>query len=338
MFTLKKEVYLPFEITTYLQRRILGQPISTSDKLFVELKKRVENSYAILEPIYLELSKKYDSLWKILEVANENDSIAHVLLSSGFHNNEKLSEPKSFEHYLYLFIIEVDAAEDIKYQLNEDQLFKLLQDSSFTDNDKWKINQLYHSFPKYNKQFKEVVKTLEPYIKKEIDTYNDLLLAFHTDWSQQLAIEKPHIYISKLLNTQFSEEQVDSMTLFPSIFGNNSLTWQNDLFFTGIIFDSKFSFHNEMNLSEMCRYLSLFSDPSRFAIVKQLLKQPMYGKELANTLQLSPATISYHISDLSSAGLIKYVSGKNKRIYYHINSDLLDEIEQGFHKHIHEVD
>ncbi|HEX5159678.1 MAG TPA: metalloregulator ArsR/SmtB family transcription factor [Ktedonobacterales bacterium] len=69
-------------------------------------------------------------------------------------------------------------------------------------------------------------------------------------------------------------------------------------------------------------------DPSRLRIVRLLLERPRYGQELATLLNISGATISHHIGELSKAGILR-LERRGQRTYFHIQSEallaLLDE-------------
>lgn len=69
-------------------------------------------------------------------------------------------------------------------------------------------------------------------------------------------------------------------------------------------------------------------DPSRLRIVRLLLERPRYGQELASLLNMSGATISHHVGELSKAGILR-LERRGQRTYFHIQSEallaLLDE-------------
>lgn len=56
---------------------------------------------------------------------------------------------------------------------------------------------------------------------------------------------------------------------------------------------------------QMAEGLRALADPTRLRIVALLGRRPHYGEELAEFLQLTPATISHHVKTLRIAGLIE---------------------------------
>lgn len=67
------------------------------------------------------------------------------------------------------------------------------------------------------------------------------------------------------------------------------------------------------------------SDPSRRDILMMLKKHEMNAGEIANKFEMSQATVSYHLSILKKAELIKEKKEKNY-IYYSINSTVFEEM------------
>ena len=61
---------------------------------------------------------------------------------------------------------------------------------------------------------------------------------------------------------------------------------------------------------------SLFADESRRKILQMLCRKPRFIRELADELGITSATVSYHMSRLSSMNLVTYERGVRKRIYY----------------------
>lgn len=78
-----------------------------------------------------------------------------------------------------------------------------------------------------------------------------------------------------------------------------------------------FNKDNEKGLSFI---MSAAGNKNRFGIIERLLSGPAYGRELASHLELSPASISLHISVLVSAGLVT-VHNEGTRVYYSLNMD-----------------
>lgn len=75
----------------------------------------------------------------------------------------------------------------------------------------------------------------------------------------------------------------------------------------------------------MFNKFNLISDYTRFSIIILLADKTMYGKELADKLELSTGTISYHLSPLIKEGLI-VTKIEGKKIYYSLNKEELNKM------------
>lgn len=76
---------------------------------------------------------------------------------------------------------------------------------------------------------------------------------------------------------------------------------------------------------EMFNKFNLISDYTRFSIIILLADKTMYGKEIADKLELSTGTISYHLSPLIKEGLV-ISKIKGKKIYYSINKEEINKM------------
>ncbi len=76
------------------------------------------------------------------------------------------------------------------------------------------------------------------------------------------------------------------------------------------------------------------SDPKRLAILRLLRHRPSYGKEIADELGISAATISYHLDKLLGAHLVRLDLAEGRRFYYALNPDgvrtLIDCLDREF--------
>ena len=67
------------------------------------------------------------------------------------------------------------------------------------------------------------------------------------------------------------------------------------------------------------------SDPIRREILEMLKKGQLSAGEIGSHFDMTGATISYHLSILKKAGLIKENKNKNF-IYYELNASVVEEV------------
>ena len=75
----------------------------------------------------------------------------------------------------------------------------------------------------------------------------------------------------------------------------------------------------------MSETLKAISDPVRRKILEMLKKEKMTAGDIANKFNLTNSTVSYHLSYLKKADLIKEEKYK-KYIYYKLNTSVFEEI------------
>ncbi len=79
----------------------------------------------------------------------------------------------------------------------------------------------------------------------------------------------------------------------------------------------------------MHEIFSALSEPVRRDILKLLKKEKLSAGEIAESLNLTPAALSYHLKKLKAADLIYETKYKNF-IYYELDATILDEIIMWF--------
>ena len=68
-------------------------------------------------------------------------------------------------------------------------------------------------------------------------------------------------------------------------------------------------------VDHIARQLKVLADPSRIKIVKLLAKEALYGKQIAELLKLSTATIYHNLESLNSSGLLSLEKQKNIKYF-----------------------
>ncbi|QTL98747.1 ArsR family transcriptional regulator [Iocasia frigidifontis] len=72
--------------------------------------------------------------------------------------------------------------------------------------------------------------------------------------------------------------------------------------------------------------LKILGDEKRYEILKLLGKRKYFGVELAEAVNLTKATISYHTNKMMALGLLNLHLGENNRVYFSLNKKTLKEM------------
>lgn len=103
----------------------------------------------------------------------------------------------------------------------------------------------------------------------------------------------------------------------------------DDAFIKFGIYSNKDFVEKENKLKYISQYLKIIGDPTRIDILDLLKEKNYYAKELSDKLYITPATLSYHISQLHVCGFIgAYIEGR--KTYYYLR-------RPGFEKVIEEL-
>lgn len=70
-------------------------------------------------------------------------------------------------------------------------------------------------------------------------------------------------------------------------------------------------------------------EENRFNIMKLLSQKPHYLKEIANTIGLTPATVSHHMEQLTKAELV-YMATEGRKVYYYVNDKKIKKLAELF--------
>ncbi len=103
------------------------------------------------------------------------------------------------------------------------------------------------------------------------------------------------------------------------------------IIFQGVLADKLDLYQKNLeNAKEMLPpILKLLGDKSKFEILCLLKSHGKYNLEIAEELQLTPATASHHMSMLLSNHMVT-VEKKDGRVYYQLNQETLREITKCF--------
>ena len=99
----------------------------------------------------------------------------------------------------------------------------------------------------------------------------------------------------------------------------------DDAFIKFGIYSSKEFIKKENKLKHLGQYLKILGDPTRIDILDLLKEKNYYAKELSDKLFITPATLSYHISQLHVCGFIgAYIDGR--KTYYYLRRPGFDKV------------
>lgn len=222
-------------------------------------------------------------------------------------------------------LIDSNSDEDLKFPANfhPDSYVTFLETTSFDNTTKWKILSLLCNHKKYFCTLKEICNNNLP-------AYKYAYKKFHKEINE-LIMNCPKIdnpYFVKIIS-DFTDEVVS----YPSL-ALPFVEWLGiSHSFYGLLNPKLAIYQNEFDLTKetLLSDLKLLSDKSKFEILCSLKDNPKYNLEIANQLNLSPATMSHHMNLLLSGGFVT-IEKKNGKVYYHISIQKIRETISALNK------
>ncbi len=332
MLTIQKQPYEIYETFSYFERAYCHLPVTAAWKKYDPLRKKLEASYKALQPHLDEVLKKHEEFFRYMDFrATEGDTWVGYVLCSIVFLNEKQNKQEAFADD----IMELLKAPDMNCEPgNQSHAFmQFLQNSEIDSQFKWELLYIYENVDFFCKEMQDIIETLQPAVTKELRHFESEVTTFVNDVRTQIRNIDLESYIKQVTHITLDDAIVRSV--YPCVFASNSLAIQEHYLFLGILFDSSFDFQGENEqLDLLLAKMKVLTDPSKFAILKELHKESTYGNDLAKKMNLTPATISHHMNALVSEGFVNLKTGKSKRIYYSVNEDAVKRILQNIEEQL----
>lgn len=160
----------------------------------------------------------------------------------------------------------------------------------------------------------EIIKKNIPLIEGDLNKHFDHL---EEDNFKLLRDLSDQVGINPLLNKIGSPLNVYTLIISPNMEMIQYMSEDMDFAFIkfGIFADKEKK--NVGKLKLLSQYLKVLGDPTRIDILDLLMEKSYYSKELSDKLFITPATLSYHLSQLHVCGFVgAYIDGR--RTYYYL--------------------
>lgn len=161
------------------------------------------------------------------------------------------------------------------------------------------------------------------------------IFADHFENIEKDDYKKVYDLINQVGLNDFLRKREEALNIYGLILAPNMTMIQfisedyDDAFIKFGIYSSKEFVKKENKLKHLSQYLKILGDPTRIDILDLLKEKNYYAKELSDKLYITPATLSYHISQLHVCGFIgAYIEGR--KTYYYLR-------RPGFEKVIEEL-
>lgn len=235
---------------------------------------------------------------------------------------ESETEPEHFERrhifsVMNTFLSE-ENAQDAPNSNSLEHWFLLLQSSEYSEDTKWRLLELISNPVK---KFQELFE-----IYRKNRSAFDTAYQENKEYLEKLVSKTPSD-ISDVLRNLASEFHPDTKKVYLTAV-LPLIEWMTPtIIFQGVLADKLDLYQkNWKNAKEtLPQILKLLGDKSKFEILCLLKSHGRYNLEIAEALQLTPATASHHMSMLLTNQMVT-VEKKDGRVYYQLNQETLREI------------
>lgn len=292
----------------------------------------IKKNFKIIDK-YIKTFNKYKTVnKKELFSLEEDEAGIFIMLVFLLIKNENMidSLDKFSEDELKLMILEIIndvyeldiSLENIKTLEN---ILKFLNDLEISENIKWKLmiilenpknyyKDLINEIDNNSKAYNEAYKIIEKQVPKLISDLSKYINSGKCEVLNNINNKDSRIY-----------------TVIPTLSFSNSLVEIKDTYFIGLLYELLYKEQIKAmgNKGELVLKLKSLADKSKLDIISLIKSEPKYSLEIAENLNLTPATVSYHMTTLLECNMV-IVEKKNGKVYYSIN-------EEGMKKFIEEL-
>lgn len=220
------------------------------------------------------------------------------------------------------------------------KIITYLMNMEISQDEKWKLQTMFlkrkEHFPKIIGLINQAIEFLKGYEEELMK----LVLEFCDYWEQILKNQTLAEYMQRRITYNLSPNpygyRVRPSIMIPNIFGlhidmdEGGNYKKQDEDWIGILFGDELDVlggekENLPDMQQIVRTMKLLSDKSKFEILCRINKEPAYGKQLAQEMKLTSATISHHMNALIAEGLVT-IQMEEKKVYYYPDKENLKRI------------
>lgn len=310
---------------------------------YIDMAKKVED---LLLPYKGEIETFYMKEISFIELAIRWESIFEYKDINGYLNMLlELDEHQIIQNMIYSFIMSLDILEDPgevdkeveKISKDKDSTLRFIKDLPIDSGEKWNLFLFMENPLEYINKYVELMKKLLPIFEgvyreyiKEVEEYGEKLIDTLNNNGPQ--------YLKEITNSMLTINIIDKneRNFLISVFAPYTVRIvsqsKKPFIVWGIDIESVFKRIKEINENKLNERVQIFKnlgDKTRYEVLKLIASGEISTKEIAETLGVTSATISYHLNNLVTSKIIKI--GKSDSKYgYIIDYRLLEEILNDF--------
>jgi DNA-binding transcriptional ArsR family regulator len=203
---------------------------------------------------------------------------------------------------------------------------------------KWELTSFYNDFDAIKGQLAVIIGKVG---KLFFDGYE--LVSHYTDWFlanyRMSSASDPERYLRENYKV-LDGKNPDILYVLPCASAADRIAYKmnyteekvTDFLYIGVLHSAVVEASDSpFDDTRLTKTLKVMGDKSKFEIMRILSKEPKFGLELAQALEISTATISHHMSQLEEMDLIRCERDSN-RVYYSLNRETVEYVVRNLNK------
>lgn len=213
--------------------------------------------------------------------------------------------------------------------IENNTLFDFIRELEINDGSKWNLMCFFRDINHYKAQAAALIRNYAPYYFNEIKKHRGRIDKFYERIEERLK-ENGSEFLSQLFRSDFRHGFYEKINITVTYLHYYSLYFYtiNKAGYVVLGIDYESIAAKLEGIDEIEKGLSILkniSDRTRFDIIKLLLKKDYFGQELAAELNITTATVSYHMNQLFASNLIE-VERMEHKAFYKVNKATIRKI------------
>lgn len=220
---------------------------------------------------------------------------------------------------------EISRNEEANRILDEDRMIEFIKELKIEASAKWHLYCFADDIEKHILEFVGLVKRYEPIYLQSVKKHRGVINRFNDDFERR--IDKEAAFLQEITRGLYKPEDYKTLYISTTYYYTYNMFLkskdQDGYLILGIDFEKAIkSLEGQGELENSLLVFKNLSDKTRFDIVKLLLRKNYFGQELAEELEITSATVSYHMNFLLASKLIN-VERREHKAYYTLNKETL---------------
>ncbi len=310
-----KKLNLEYEVIALYSKIISDEPIYSKEAV-QEFKELINDLYVDAKLVVNDVRPKLPGITSLFEGVSKGTQNFSIIMYTFLMYTRKHE----------VFNIELYVKEQFYTEVRDPDNFNLITEidgSGLSVEEKWYMMWFLENHEQVYEELNVLIKTLSPTVEKYEEKFRSKVESVASFWQDTVNSGDIKGFFDDKFGLKLAME-ID--TFYISMVGNNTMIFSHDIAFIGLQFAESYFDNQGMSTGNATKVLKLLGDVSKYNILKSLVMTKQYGRELAANLDLSAATISYHMQELLNEGLVSVSPSENNRIYYEIRKSKIKEV------------